>query len=66
MTPERLEELKKCPFCGNKPTFTKDTYPNGICYYKIFCDICIFHFGTVMGEKSLITKWNTRYEAREE
>lgn len=59
-------ELKKCPFCGEKPIFTKEPYPNGLWYYKIFCDTCIFHIGTVCGEAPLITKWNTRNEAREE
>lgn len=59
-------ELKVCPFCGEKPIFTKDSHPNGLWYYKIFCDNCNFHIGTVKGENSIINKWNTRNEVREE
>lgn len=53
-------ELKTCPFCGDKPMFTKDVLPNGMWQHKIFCDNCNFCLKTVRGEELLITQWNTR------
>lgn len=55
-------ELKKCPFCGTKPTFTKDSYLNGLWHYQIVCDTCDFWLGEVGSEQTAVSKWNTQVE----
>lgn len=58
------EELKACPFCGDRCWINKDQYKPGVGYlYSVACPTCHVSFNghDFTSEKLLIKSWNTRH-----
>jgi hypothetical protein len=56
--PDTNEELKPCPFCGNKPTYK--TFHDGFArWHRIECPLCKI-FMDRLWKNVVIAAWNKR------
>lgn len=55
----RIDELKPCPFCGNKNLIVAD-YPKPPSYWSIRCERCGCQIGDQGTLEAAIEQWNHR------
>jgi Lar family restriction alleviation protein len=60
-----MNELKKCPFCGNEITILYDT-DDSKCFYYWICSGCEIASRAYGSEEEVITAVNTRIHPVEE